>query len=308
VERTQVSSKGDPFPENLQKSGANKIMVFELRQGLGLTQRPTQIPKLILTPKLQQEISLLQLSTLELADRINQEMEENPVLEEMVIGETELDGGNDYGKDEPGEKPSDLPQIAPKEPTRQEMDWDNYLSGYNSGWTQSPYEERDLPPFENTTATKTDLNSHLMRQINMTNLDEEQKEIAAHIVGNLDEDGYLDLPEEEISGALTSTEEKVIETLHFVQNLDPLGVAARDMRECLLIQVRFQNLGGTIVERVITDHLGDLENRRYEHIAKRLSVPVEEVITAVSIIQRMEPKPGRNFSDEQTVYVTPDIY
>jgi RNA polymerase sigma-54 factor len=235
-------------------------------------------------------------------------MEENPVLEEMVIGETELDGGNDYGKDEPGEEPSDLPQIAPKEPTRQEMDWDNYLSGYNSGWTQSPYEERDLPPFENTTATKTDLNSHLMRQINMTNLDEEQKEIAAHIVGNLDEDGYLDLPAEEISGALTSTEEKVIETLHFVQNLDPLGVAARDMRECLLIQVRFQNLGGTIVERVITDHLGDLENRRYEHIAKRLSVPVEEVITAVSIIQGMEPKPGRNFSHEQTVYVTPDIY
>jgi len=80
------------------------------------------------------------------------------------------------------------------------------------------------------------------------------------------------------------------------------------MRECLLIQARFQKLAGTIVEKIIADHLGDLEYRRYDQIAKRLRVTVEEVIEAVSVIQGMEPKPGRNYSGEETIYATPDIY
>jgi RNA polymerase sigma-54 factor len=283
-------------------------MAGELKQVPGLVLRPTQIQKLILTPKLQQAISLLQLSTIELSVKINQEIEENPVLEEMVAGEAEVDTIAEHRKDEPIEDSFHLPEKTPEEHPRREVDWDNYLSGYKSSRAHSAHNEKDFPPFENATSAKSDLSSHLMWQLNMTNLDEEQKEIAAYIVGNLDEDGYLDLQVEEISLACRCSEEKALETLHLVQNLDPVGVAARDIKECLLIQAKLQNLGGTIVEKIITDHLIDLENRRYEHIAKRLSVPVEEVITAVSTIQGMEPKPGRNFSDERTVYVTPDIY
>jgi RNA polymerase sigma-54 factor len=100
----------------------------------------------------------------------------------------------------------------------------------------------------------------------------------------------------------------VEETLHLVQNLDPVGVAARDMRECLLIQARFQNLGGTTVEKIIKKHLGDLEYKRYDLIAKRLAVPLEEVIDAVAVIHGMEPKPARNYSTEEASYITPDIY
>jgi RNA polymerase sigma-54 factor len=190
----------------------------------------------------------------------------------------------EHRKDEPIEDSFHLPEKTPEEHPRPEVDWDNYLSGYNSGRAHLAHNEKDLHPFENVTSTKPDLSSHLMWQLNMTNLDEEQKEIAAYIVGNLDEDGYLDIPVEEISQACRCSEEKVLETLYLAQNLDPVGVAARDIRECLLIQAKFQNLGGTIVEKIITDHLKDLENRRYEHIAKRLSAPVEEIITAVSVI------------------------
>jgi len=283
-------------------------MAAELKQIPGLALRPTQIQKPILTPKLQQAISLLQLSTLELADKINREMEENPVLEEIVTGDAEVDGSSACRKDDPSKGSPDPSDMASEELPRQEMDWGKYLSGAHSGWAHSAHEQKDLPPLENITDTKTDLSYHLMWQLNMTNLKEEEKEIAAFIVGNLDEDGYLDLPLEEISLACQCPQEKVLETLSVVQNLDPVGVAARDMRECLLTQARSQNLEGTIVEKIITDHLKDLESQRYEHIAKRLSVPVEEVITALSVIQGMEPKPGRNFSDERTVYVIPDIY
>jgi RNA polymerase sigma-54 factor len=147
-----------------------------------------------------------------------------------------------------------------------------------------------------------------MWQLNLTNPGGEQKEIAAYIIGNLDEHGYLDIPLEQISQTFRCSGEMVLEALHFVQHFDPVGVAARDTRECLLIQARFQNLGGTIVEKIIMDHLGDLENRKFDKIAKELSVPTEPVITAVSIIKRLEPKPGRGYLDDETIYITPDIY
>jgi RNA polymerase sigma-54 factor len=277
-------------------------MALELRQALTLSQQ------LIMTPQLQQAIKLLQLSRLELLETINQEMEENPVLEEQILSEADEDGRLDQKPDESKDNAPDLPEVTMEERVREDVDWDNYLSEYNSGWAESPYEERVPPPFENITSVKTNLCSHLMWQLNMSNMGQEQKEVACYIIGNLDEDGYLDTPIEEISQTTGCSEDKVLETLHLVQNFDPVGVAARDTRECLLIQVRFLNLEGTIVEKIIMNHLRDLENRRYEQIAKRLSVSVHEVIAALTVLQGLEPKPGRIYSDEETIYITPDIY
>ena len=277
-------------------------MALELRQALTLSQQ------LIMTPQLQQAIKLLQLSRLELLETINQEMEENPVLEEQITAETDEEGRLDRKTEESKDNTPDLPEVTVEERVREDVDWDNYLSEYNSGWAESPYEEKVPPPFENITSVKTNLYSHLMWQLNMSNMGQEQKEIASYIIGNLDEDGYLDTPIEEIIQTTGCSEDKVLETLHLVQNFDPVGVAARDTRECLLIQARFLNLEGTIVEKIIMNHLRDLENRKYEHIAKRLSVSVHEVIAAVTVLQGMEPKPGRIYSDEETIYITPDIY
>ena len=277
-------------------------MALDLRQSLGLTQQ------LIMTPQLQQAIKLLQLSRLELVDTIYEEMEENPVLEESISEDIEEEERTGDKKDESEQDSPDVPEVVVEERAREDVDWENYISEYNTAWAESPYEERDTPSFENTTATKTNLHSHLMWQVNMSTMGEEEKEIGIHIIGNLNEDGYLDVPLEEISQVTGYPLKKVLETLGLIQNFDPVGVAARDMKESLLIQARFQNLEGTIVERIILDYLVDLEDRRYNEIAKSLNVSVQDILSSVSVIQGLEPKPGRVYSDDQTIYITPDVY
>ena len=277
-------------------------MALELRQPLILTQQ------LIMTPQLQQAIKLLQLSRLELLETICQEMETNPILEEQPVSSTDEEPRSEGERDEAAEDTPDLPEGTVEEHAREDVDWESYIDEYNTGWAESPFDQRDAPPFESVTSTKTNLYSHLTWQLNMSNLDEAQREIGIHIIGNLDEDGYLDSPLEEIALSAGHPLEKIEETLRIIQNFDPIGVASRDMRECLLIQASLQNLGGTIVEKLILDHLGDLEHRKFGQIAKKLSVPVEEVLAAVSVLQGLEPKPGRSYSEDETIYITPDIY
>ena len=147
-----------------------------------------------------------------------------------------------------------------------------------------------------------------MFQLEMSRFSDTQRMIGLFIIGNLDEDGYLKATNEEIAQATGRSEEEVLETLRMIQNFDPVGVAARDTRECLLIQARFQNLGGTLVERIILDYMDKLETKRYDHIAKSLSISLDEVVSAVSVITRLEPKPGRQYSDEEAIYISPDIH
>ena len=275
---------------------------------LELKQSPIMAQQLIMTPQLQQAIKLLQLSRIELVEAINEELEENPLLEEQSKDESEEDSKTDDEKDVSEQDIPEIPEVTIEEHARDDVDWESYLSEYNTEWAAPSYEERDLPSIGSITAAKTNLYSHLMWQLNMKSFDEEQKEVSVHIIGNLDEDGYLDIPLEEISQITGSPLEKVSETLRKIQNLDPVGVAARDMQESLLIQARFQGLEGTICEKIIMNHLKDLEGKRLDRLAKSLSITIQEVLTAVSIIQGMEPKPGRGFSDDETIYITPDIY
>ncbi len=277
-------------------------MALELRQSLGLAQQ------LIMTPQLQQAIKLLQLSRLELVETLYEEMETNPLLEEQVPGEGGEDSAPADDGNEPAQDSQDLPEVTVEEHARDDVDWENYLSEYNTGWAESSGEGKEAPSFENITASKTNLSSHLTWQLNVSNFDEQQREIGTHMIGNLDNDGYLDISLEEISESTGHPMEKVLETLRLVQNFDPVGVAARDTRESLLVQARFQDLGGTIVEKIIMDHLNDLESKKYDHIAKSLSITLHEVLTAVSVIQGLEPKPGRLYSSDETIYITPDIY
>ena len=277
-------------------------MALELRQSLSLTQQ------LIMTPQLQQAIKLLQLSRLELVDAISQEMEENPILEEQPAGEVEEDSSTEEEKKQAEEDIPALTEVTVEERAREDIDWENYISEYNTSGTGQSFDGREAPPLENTLSTRTNLHSHLMWQLSMSNFDEAKREIAAHIIGNLDEDGYLDISLEEISQITGHPPEKMLETLLLIQNFDPVGIAARDMRESLLIQARFQELGGTIVEKIILDYLEELEAKKYDNIARDLSINIQEVLTAVSVLKGLEPKPGRIYSDDETIYITPDIY
>ncbi len=296
-------------------------MALELRQSLGLTQQ------LVMTPQLQQAIKLLQLSRLELLETVSQEMEENPILEEMSQGEVEGDDGVGEKSGESKEKKSEsspgddsaadpesmsLREVTVEERARDDVDWENYLSeytsGYSDGFTERHYEEKDTPSFENFTASKTDLSSHLLWQLNMSNLGDDRKEIGAYIIGNINDDGYLEVDLEEIAESTGGSMIDAETVLALIQNFDPVGVAARDTRECLLIQALFQNLDGTLVEKIIQDHLEDLEVKKYRRIADRIGASIEEVMTAVATIQELDPKPGRVYAAEETIYVTPDIY
>jgi RNA polymerase sigma-54 factor len=278
-------------------------MALELRQTMILTQQ------LVMTPQLQMAIKLLQLTRLELVEAINEEMEENPVLEERLEGDSDEDSRTEGDSDQIGQDIPDIPEVTVEESAPEDFDWENYLSEYNTERTSAPsYEERNPPAIENITPVQTNLYSHLMWQLGVNDLNEYQKEIGVHIVQNLNEDGFLEISPEEISQITGYPLEKVLGTLGLIQKFDPVGVAARDTRESLLIQIRFQDLGGTLVEKIIMDHLGDLENRKYDHIARQLSVPINDILSALSVIQGLEPKPGRSYSDERTVYITPDIY
>jgi len=273
-------------------------MALQLKQSLTLAQQ------LIMTPQLQQAIKLLQLSRLELLETVHTELETNPVLEDSHVETADEEKGFD-----PAEQTEPtLAEVDSREKIREDLDWEHYLSEYNKGWAESPYEPKDAPSFESVTSSKTSLHSHLMWQLNMSKAEELQKEVGVHIIGNLDEDGYLKMPVEEICQITGRTEDEVLEALVLIQNFDPVGVASRDTRECLLIQARYQGLTGTIVEEIIMHHMDKLESRRYDLIAKSMSIPVEEVLEAVSVITSFEPKPGRQYDDEETVYISPDIY
>lgn len=273
-------------------------MALQLKQSLTLAQQ------LIMTPQLQQAIKLLQLSRLELLETVVSELETNPLLEESQSGGAEDEKIPEV--EDPPEPP--LAEVDTGEKMREDLDWEQYLSEYNKGWAESPYEPRDAPSFESVTSTKTSLHSHLLWQLNLSRATDLQREIGIHIIGNLDDDGHLTISTDEICQMTGRSEGEIQETLSLIQNFDPVGVASRDTRECLLIQARFQNLGGTVVEEIILDHMDKLENKRYDLLAKSLSIPLEDVISAVDIITAFEPKPGRKYSDEETIYISPDIY
>jgi RNA polymerase sigma-54 factor len=273
-------------------------MALQLKQSLSLAQQ------LIMTPQLQQAIKLLQLSRLELLETIHTELETNPVLEEHSSDEGLGEKTQEYG-DEAAAPSQDT---SLKEEGRDSMDWETYISEYNTGWADSPYEPKDTPSFESVTSSKTNLSSHLTWQLHLSHIPDTLKEIGINIIGNLGEDGYLTVSAEEIAQTTGYPLDQVLESLSMIQNFDPVGVAARDTRECLLIQARFQNLGGTVVEKIILDHMDKLENKRYDLIAKNLSIPLNDVLAAVAVITSFEPKPGRQYSDEETIYISPDIY
>ncbi len=275
-------------------------MAIELKQSVSLSQQ------LIMTPQLQQAIKLLQLSRMELIETINQEMEENPVLDESVTAEYDRDKPDDEGKDT--QDIPDVSEIASEEKIPEDIDWDIYIQEYNSGRAESIYEKKEATSFENMVSTKPDLSSHLMWQLGMCDLDEQEQTIGTHIIGNLNNDGYLDVPIEEIVNETGYPEDKVLKTLKTIQTFDPVGIAARTVEECLLIQARLHNLEGTIVEDIIKNHLQDIQNKQYNTIAHKLSAPIRKVIDAITIIQGLEPKPGRPYSSEEPVYITPDIY
>ena len=260
------------------------------------------VQKLILTPSLQQAIKLLPMSTLELVDLLNQEVVENPMLEEVPTEELQ-----------PAEAQPEKPE-AEATPEKTEA-WDDsdyeyffgdYLDdGYRPG---TPQEIKELPPIENTLSTSISLADHLMWQLSLQTDDDAVREIGTAIVGNLDEDGYLVASVEEIASMGNWPVAEVDRALRVVQKFDPIGVAARDLQECLWLQLRQLGLEGTPTEKIVTEHLRLLQNHQVPELARKLGLSIDDLKQHIEIIRRLDPKPGSRYNLSAAHYVIPDVY
>ncbi|MBW2100905.1 MAG: RNA polymerase sigma-54 factor, partial [Deltaproteobacteria bacterium] len=275
-------------------------MAIELRQELRLSQQ------LIMTPQLQMAIKLLQLNRLELQDMINRELEENPALEEVqetaeenTLEQTEVKA----------DTISSTKEVTIDEKFRDDVDWSNYFDEYASpGKIHFESEKKEALNFENFTANKESLDGHLLWQLLMISPTKEEENIGSLVIGNLDKDGFLDASIDEIAKESGFSPEKVTQVLSLMHKFDPPGICARNLSESLLIQAKQLGLNNSIVTKIITNHIKNLENKNYKAIAGDLKISIKEVISAVNIIKGLEPKPGRKFSNEEPVYIIPDIY
>lgn len=277
---------------------------------LGLQQNLILSQQLVMTPQLQQAIKLLQLSRLELAEMIQQEIEQNPALEEAGLDEATDSKLTDFDVEPIApEKESRVKEITIEEKVRSDIDWDNYINEYNStGKLYIESENKEAPNYEAFTTEKKTLEEHLEWQLRLSGLSDVEEKIGHMIIGNLNKDGYLCSSIDEIAESCSAEIAVAEKVLSILQGFDPPGVCARDLCESLLIQVKQLGIENPIITAIIRHHLKNLENRNSKKIAKALKISIEEVRAAVKIIQYLEPKPGRAFTIEEPAYITPDIY
>jgi RNA polymerase sigma-54 factor len=299
---------------------------MELKQQLRMSQQ------LVMTPQLQQAIRLLQLSRLELIDEVRKELDGNPILSDED-GEGRTRNGPD------GEQPGDRSSRGEAalearehqgegdrqtEKATREVDWEKFLENRTQ---QQPSHGRaamdELPPLEQNLTKPNNLKDHLMWQLQMSDFTDSERRFAELVIGNLDDQGYLDLkgverPDGERTPDLTIEDlareaelhpDDALCVLEMIQNFDPVGVAARDLQECLLIQAKSFGYGDLEIQ-VLTRHMQNLEKHNYQAIAKDLKVGLEDVYDAAKEIQKLESRPARNFSDQddRTIGITPDVY
>jgi RNA polymerase sigma-54 factor len=260
--------------------------------------------KLILTPSLQQAIKLLPMSTLELADLLNQEVVENPLLEEVPTEDLQATDVQPATEKEPETPPQQ------KSDTWDDSDYDYFFGEYlDDGYRpRAPQEVKELPPIENTLSTSASLADHLIWQLSIQTDDQERREVGEAIIGNLDEDGYLVASVDELAAMGPWPVEEVEAALRMLQGFDPIGVAARDLQECLTLQIRHLGLDGTPTEKIVTEHLRLLQNHQIPELAKKLGLTLEELKTHIEVIKHLDPKPGGRLNPKQSQYVIPDVY
>ncbi len=269
----------------------------QLRQSLDL--RLSQ--RLALTPSLLQKIELLQLNKLELQDMLTQALIENPILEEVVEQEAPRDLN-------PEDK---LPEPAPEQREKdsfEEIDFQYFFDEYlDTGYKNREVEDPEKPSFETFLVRPASLTDHLNSQLGLSDADERTAEIAREVIGNLNEDGYLLLSMEELCGLTSATAEEAEAALRLVQSFDPLGVAARDLRECLLLQLEARGFRDSLQWKIVSEHLTLLENHKFKELAVRTESSFEAVLRAVDTIKHLIPKPGQKYNPQNVNYVQPEV-
>jgi RNA polymerase sigma-54 factor len=283
-------------------------MAIKMHQGLRQSQ------SLMITPQLRQAIKLLTLTHLEMTNLISQEMVDNPMLEEMD-GEVEQHAEESSREEMDAQEATAENFTGPEliEGGRDDFDWESYSESFNSTSSSSPNMKEslspdDMPSYENMVSKGQSLQEHLEWQLRMENLSTEQLNFALDLIGNIDDDGYLEVPFDEIVARHMLERDDALGMLGMVQQLDPVGCGAQNLEECLGIQARLLPERSPLVELIIERNLMDLEKKDYSKICKDFSVSKDKVKEAELIILGLNPKPGRLVSAEETQYVVPDIF
>jgi RNA polymerase sigma-54 factor len=264
-------------------------------QGLKLNLRVTQ--KQILTPGLVQMVSVLALNRLELREMINQEMIANPVLEELSEEPTVTDNYSDetFLKAETEKVPEK------KEPNPfDEFDVGSFFNQYlDTGGDGGQSQEREVserPSFEKFLSSPAGLTDHLNWQLSVTICNDAVREIVENIIGNLDENGYLTASNEELAQDGKYTQDDIEDAVAVVQDFDPIGVGARDLRECLLLQIKAFDPQNTLAQQIVSEYLKQVQSNQLKEIARALNRPTDIVKHAIDAIKKLDPRPGLRYN------------
>ena len=275
-----------------------------------------QVQKLILAPALQQAIKLLALTNLELIEVIDEELSENPMIEleeedlNKVVKETSAGAEADH-EAKPSEEPEPGRENLDAEALHQDADGLDFEAGFkdylDDGFRPNFSEKQEAISLENTLSRSPSLWDHLNWQAALTFFDEIEREIAQFIIGNINEDGYLGSPVEEISRLCQATPEKVDAIREKIKMFDPVGAGSLDLKEALLAQMDHLEVKDDIARTIVHEHLSLLEKSDFSHLARELNIPLQKVKYHIELIKSLDPTPGRKYSEEKTTYIVPDI-
>ena len=270
-----------------------------------LAQTQSQRQLMVLAPQLRQSLELLQVPILELRTLVQQEMQQNPTLEEKLPQ-------NEQVEVEPGSsEPEDTKELDFKEEfkvlARLDDEWREYFQQTNATHHYSAEDAQKRQFFFDSIAQPKSLQEHLSSQVALAGLNETDRPVADLLIGSINDDGYLTTSIEDLSQATGFDVARLRELLDVIQEFDPIGVGARDLKECLLLQLKRLGKEDSMVAAIVRDHLDELGSRKYANVAKALKISVEEVQQAAHFIGTLEPKPGRMFTAEAPAYVLPEV-
>ena len=279
----------------------SQVMAFELRQQLKLQQ------KLMMTQQLQQAIRLLQLSRLELVETVHQELLENPYLEEKLPERVEEAPSSEDIRE------GDRKDSVYEDESSRNADWEDYLGDFASA--PKDYQQREIQEEEENTspvqryAEKTTLEGHLLWQLHLSSLTDEEVAIGELIIGNLSSSGYLTESIEGIAEMAGTDTQTALTVLKRIQTFDPVGVAARDAKECLLAQIYDRGLDkDPVLVGIVSEYLEDFEAKRFKPVMRRFRLDEEDLKEYLLMIQSLDPMPGASFGSSEPTYISPDVY
>lgn len=279
---------------------------MSMRLGYDLTIEQTQ--KLVMTPELIQAIQILQFNTQELDSYVQEQLLVNPVLEQGSLSQ-----GESGENRESGSESSEVPAASELSSRDNDIDWTEYLKNrqYDDiSYRQWEYKDPDEKEnaYEQYTTSDVTLPEHLMFQLQFASHKKGCRNVGRYIIESLDENGYMTLTIDEIARATGAPANKVEEVLDIIHTFDPSGVGARDLRECLLIQLEQKGILDELFEKVLNEHLEDLAANRLGVISRAMGITVKEVQEMADMIKSLEPKPGRQFASQtDTRYIVPDV-